>query len=103
MLRLAMPVSGGSAPANAAGNVHGLLGRLVHSHRLLHRDLQSGLAGLKDGAAPASLDQLRSVQEELKDQLRSIEVVIVRLDGVAQALSTAATGPKCRSSGKSVV
>jgi hypothetical protein len=95
-VRLAMPGTGGTA--GAGGNVHDLLGRLVHSHRLLHRNLQSGLAGLKDNAAPASFDQLRSVQEELKDQLRSIEVVIVRLDGVAQALTVAATGPQRRSS-----
>jgi hypothetical protein len=97
MVRLAMPVTAGGATANAAGNVQDLLGRLVHSHRLLHRNLQSGLAGLKDNAAPANLDELRSVQEELKEQLHSIEAIIVRLDGVAQALSAAATGPKRRS------
>ena len=74
-----------------------LLGRLVHSHRLLHRNLQTGLAGLKDSATPANFDQLRSAQEELKEQLCSIEVVILRLDTVAQALSAAATGPKRRS------
>jgi hypothetical protein len=97
MVRLAMPVAAGGKTANAAGNVHDLLGRLVHSHRLLHRNLQTGLAGLKDSATPANFDQLRSAQEELKEQLCSIEVVILRLDTVAQALSAAATGPKRRS------
>ena len=58
--------------------------------------LQSGFAGLKDGAALANFDQLRSVQEELREQLASIEVVIVRLDGVVQALTAAPAGPNRR-------
>jgi hypothetical protein len=97
MVRLAMPVSSDGPAANVAGNVHDLLGRLVHSHRLLHRNLQSGLAGLKETTAPANVEQLRSVQEELKQQLLTIEAAIVRLDGVAQTLSATATPPVRRS------
>jgi hypothetical protein len=96
-VRLTTPAVGENPVANAAGSVHDLLGRLVHSHRVLHRNLQSGLAGIRDGAAPSNLEELRSVQEKMTEQLRSIEVAVVRLDGVAQALSVAATGAKPRS------
>jgi hypothetical protein len=89
MTRLAMPVVKGGAAANGVGNVPDLLGRLVHSHRLLHRNLQSGLAELKDSATPANFEQLRSVQEELREQLIGIEIAVVRLDAIAQALSAA--------------
>jgi hypothetical protein len=100
---LAMPPVPKTAGSERADNLQELVGRLMHSHRVLHRTLQSGFAGLKDSTASAGVSELRAAQTALSEQMRNIEVFIVRLDGVVQELSGAVKGLKRRSSDPTTV
>ena len=60
------------------------LRRLVHSQRILHRMVQGGLENQKPATPHASLDELRSAQAELGQQIKGLEAFAVRIDGVVQ-------------------
>jgi hypothetical protein len=101
--RLAMATPAAAGAAVSLGDVHDALRRLVHSQRLLHRTLQGGLEGLQHAASGTVVEELRAAQNTVADQVRGLEAVVVRLDGVVQELGASVKRAQRRSSDPSTL
>jgi hypothetical protein len=96
MIRLFPPKPHEGGAAAAGASLQDVLRRVVHSQRLLHRNLQSGFAELNDRVARAGADEAHAAQEALHEQMRGVEAAIVRLDGAVHELAVAVKGARER-------